>query len=195
MRFWYRANLCFAVACTSSTRSRWRCMASSFLYSFFARSSPATSVSYSASLFVVGKSNQIMHSILSPSRVWITTPAPSARLLEDPFVWMLHYMRASTSLPSDWANSTMKSATAYPFIAVHGRYCIPNSLSFITHKAICSATSGLLMALLKGWSVKTMIVYAWKYGLSFRVIVTSANANFSIWGYLSSAPWNARFIK
>ena len=32
----------------------------------FARSSPTTNASYSISLFVVGKSSQIMHLILSP---------------------------------------------------------------------------------------------------------------------------------
>ena len=47
-------------------------------------------------------------------------------------------------------------------------------------KAILPATSGLLMALLKGLSVKTTMVCAWKYGLSFRAAVINAKANFSI---------------
>ena len=89
----------------------------------------------------------------------------------------------------------MKSATICPFTAVCGRYCTSNLLSLIAYKAILPAASGLLMALFKGWSVKTMMVWAWKYGLSFRAAVTSANANFSILGYLSSTPWNALFIK
>ena len=50
----------------------------------------------------------------------------------------------------------------------------------IAHKAILPATSGLLMALLKGLSVKTTMVCAWKYGLSFRVAVINTKANFSI---------------
>ena len=62
-----------------------------------------------------------------------------------------------------------------------------NSLSSIAHKVIILAASGLLMALFKGWSVRTMMVWDWKYGLSFHAAVTSAKANFSILGYLSSA--------
>ena len=89
----------------------------------------------------------------------------------------------------------MKSAIICPFIAVRGRYCTSNSLSSIAYKAILPAASGLLIALFKGWSVKTMMVWAWKYGLSFRAAVTSAKANFSILGYLSSASRNALLIK
>ena len=65
----------------------------------------------------------------------------------------------------------------------------------MVHKAILPTASGPLMALFKGWSVKTMMVWAWKYGLSFRAAVTSAKANFSILGYLSSAPQNAPLMK
>ena len=89
----------------------------------------------------------------------------------------------------------MKSATTCPFIAVRGRYCILNSLSSITHRAIHPAASGLLMTLFKGWSIKTMMVWACKYDLSFRAAITSMKANFSIWGYLSSAFQNALLMK
>ena len=89
----------------------------------------------------------------------------------------------------------MKSATICPLTAVRGRYYTSNSLSSIAHKAILPAASGLLIALFKGWSDRTMMVWAWKYGLSFRVAVTSAKANFSILGYLSSTPRNALLIK
>ena len=89
----------------------------------------------------------------------------------------------------------MKSATICPFTAVHGQYRTSNSLSSIAHKAILPVASRLLMALFKGWSVKTMMVWAWKYDLSFRTAVMSAKANFSILGYLSSAPRNALLIK
>ena len=40
-----------------------------------------------------------------------------------------------------------------------------------------------------------MMVWAWKYGLSFHAIVTSAKANFFILGYLFSASRKALFIK
>ena len=89
----------------------------------------------------------------------------------------------------------MKSATICPFTAVRGRYYTSNSLNSIAYKAIISTAFGLLIALFKGWSVKTMMVWAWKYSLSFRAAVTSAKANFSILGYLSSAPRNALLIK
>ena len=160
-----------------------------------ARSNPATKTSYSTSLFVIGKSRRIMHSILSPSRVWSTTPAPPACLFEDPSIWTLHCTTTSTPWLSMKVNSAMKSATTCPFIAVRGRYHISNSLSSTAYNTVCPATSGLLMVLLRGLSVKTTIVYAWKYGLSFRAAITNANVNFSIWRYLSSAPQNPWLVK
>ena len=146
----------------------------------FARSNSATKALYSASLLVVGKSSCIKHLILSPFEVCITTLAPPVRRFEDPSVWMHHCPRTSAPLPSNWVYSAMKSATTCPFIVVHGRYCISNLLSFIAYRAICPTASGLLMALFRGWSVMTMMVWAWKYSLSFRVAITSAKANFSI---------------
>ena len=89
----------------------------------------------------------------------------------------------------------MKSATICPFTAVHGRYCTLNSFSLIALKAILSVASGLLIALFKGWSVRTTIVWAWKYGLSFRAAIISAKANFSILGYISSASRKALLMK
>ena len=89
----------------------------------------------------------------------------------------------------------MKSATICPFTAVQGRYCTLNSLSSIALKAILSVASGLLIALFKGWSVRTTIVWAWKYGLSFRAAIISAKANFSILGYISSASRKALLMK
>ena len=89
----------------------------------------------------------------------------------------------------------MKSATICPFTAVRGRYYTSNSLSSIAHKAILLAASGLLIALFKGWSIRTTIVWAWKYGLSFHAVVISAKANFSILGYLSSALRKALLMK
>ena len=55
-----------------------------------ARFSPAIKASYSASLFVRGKSSQIMHLISSPFRQRSTTPIPPACLLEDPSLWTLY---------------------------------------------------------------------------------------------------------
>ena len=55
-----------------------------------ARSRPATSASYSASLLVVGKSRGTMHSTVSPSSDSSITLAPPVYLLDDPSVCMLH---------------------------------------------------------------------------------------------------------
>ena len=161
----------------------------------FTRSKPVTKTLYFASLLVVGKSRWIMHSILSPSEVWSTMPTPPACLLEDSSVWMLRYGISSTPWPSMRVNSVMKSATTCPFIVVCGQYCISNSFSLTAHNAIRPVASGLPIALRRGLFVKTMIVCAWKYGLSFRATVTNAKASFSIWGYFSFAPWNARLVK
>ena len=92
-------------------------------------------------------------------------------------------------------NLAMKLATTFPFIVVCRQYCMSNSLNSIAHKAIRLVASGLFMTLLKGLSVRTTMVYAWKYGLSFHAVVTNVKARFSIWGYLSSAPQNARLVK
>ena len=92
-------------------------------------------------------------------------------------------------------NSMMKSAVTYPFMAVREWYCMSNSLNSITHKAIRPAASRLFMTFLNGLSIRTIMVYAWKYDLSFRAVVTNAKASFSIWEYLSSAPQNAWLVK
>jgi len=146
----------------------------------FARSSPAIKVSYSTSLLVVGKSRRIMHSILSHSGLWSTTPAPPACLLEDPSVWILHHGIPSTRWPSTRVNFAMKSTITCPFIAVHSRYYMSNSLNSTAHNAIHPVDLGLLIALRRGLSIRTTTVYAWKYGLSIRATVTNTKASFSI---------------
>ena len=88
----------------------------------------------------------------------------------------------------------MKSEMACPFIVVHGQYYMSNLLNSIAHSAIHLAASRLLIALQRGLSVRTITVYAWKYGLSLRVAVTNAKASFSIGGYLSSAPQSALLV-
>ena len=147
-----------------------------------ARSSSAIKASYFTSLLVVGKSKKIMHSILSPSWLWSTTPTPPACLFEDPFVWMLHYGTSFAPWPFTRVNFEMKLATPCLFLAVRNRYCMSNSLNSIAHNAICPVALGLLMALRRGLSVKTTTVCAWKYNLSFRAVVTNAKTSFSIRG-------------
>ena len=91
-------------------------------------------------------------------------------------------------------NSAMKLGTTCPLMAVCGQYYTSNSLNSIAHSAICPAASGLLIAHYKGLSVRTITMWAWKYGLSLRAAITKANASFSIGGYLSSAPRSARLV-
>ena len=55
-----------------------------------ARSRPAISASYSASLLVVEKSRRTVHSTISPSSDRSTTPTPSTCLLDDPSICTLH---------------------------------------------------------------------------------------------------------
>ena len=62
----------------------------------------------------------------------------------------------------------------------------------LAHSANCPTASGLLIARRNGLSVRNIIVWAWKYGLSLRAAVTKAKASFSIGKYLSSTPRSAR---
>ena len=67
-----------------------------------------------------------------------------------------------------------------------------NSLNSIAHNAIRPTASRLIIARRKGLSVRTITVWDWKYGLSLQAAITKAKASFSMGGYLSSTPRNAR---
>lgn len=84
-------------------------------------------------------------------------------------------------------NFAIKSAKAYALIAVLGQYWASNSPSSIAYRTSHLAASGLFMAFCSGLSFWTTMVCALKYGLSFRAVVISVKANFSIEGYLSLA--------
>ena len=77
-------------------------------------------------------------------------------------MWMLHCGIFSAPWPSTRMNSGMKSATTCLFMAVHSQYRMSNSLHSTAHNAICPTASGLLIALCKGLSVRTITVCAWK---------------------------------
>ena len=79
-------------------------------------------------------------------------------------------------------------------MAVRKRYSTSNSLNLITYSAIRPAASGLIIALCRGLSVRTIIVWAWKFGLSLRAAITNTKSSFSIEGYLSSTPRSARLV-
>ena len=136
-----------------------------------------------------------MHSISSLSRERSMTLALLAYLLDDPSVWILHWGHSPAPWPSMLVNSVMKSMTTCPFMAVRGWYCTSNLLNLIAHSAIRPAALGLLIALRRGLSIKTITVCALKYSFSLWAAVTKAKASFSIGGYLSSAPQSARLMK
>ena len=105
-------------------------------------SSPATSASYFASLLVVGKLRQTIHSTVSPSGDSSTTPALSACLLDDPSTCMLHRGDSSVPLSSPLVNSAMKFVTICPLMVVRGRYWMSNSLNSMAYSANRLAASG-----------------------------------------------------
>ena len=69
-----------------------------------------------------------------------------------------------------------------------------NSLNSIAYKTSHPAASKLSIVFWKGLSVWTTVVCAWKYGLSLWAAVIKVKGNFSIGGYLSSAPLSARLV-
>ena len=125
-----------------------------------ARSRPATSASYSASLLVVGKSRRTIHSIVSPSGDSSTMPAAPAYLLDDLSVYMLHWGDSSASLSSSWVNFAMKSAMICPLMTVREWYWMSNLLNSMAHSANRLAASGLLIARRRGLSVKMITMWA-----------------------------------
>ena len=68
------------------------------------------------------------------------------------------------------------------------RAVLKNSLNSIAHSVNRLAASGLLITCCNSLSVRTITVWAWKYGLSLRATVTKAKASFSIGRYLSFVP-------
>ena len=125
-----------------------------------ARSSLSTRASYSASLLVAGKSRQTIHSILSPSGEQSTIPTLPTCLLDNPSIWILHWGCSLAPWPSMLVNSTMKSATTCPFMAIREQYYTSNSLNSIAHSAIRPVDLGLLITRCKGLSIRTTTVWA-----------------------------------
>ena len=128
-----------------------------------------------------------MHSIMSFSEDFRSTPIPSTCLLGDPPILTNHRVALQPS-SSFVVNLTTKLARAWALSVVLGQYCTSNSLSSIVYRTNCLAASGLFIALSRGLSVWTIMMYAWKYGLSLQVDVIRAKANFSIGGYVPFVP-------
>ena len=96
------------------------------------------------------------------------------------------------SVGSAEVNSMMKSAKTCPLIVVLGLYLMSNSLSSMAHFTSLPEVSGLCNICFIRYSIRSSMVWAWKYGRSLLVVVTNARTSFSIFGYLSSAPLKAR---
>jgi len=158
-----------------------------------ARSKPKRTTSYSASLLVVGNWRRMVHSTISPSSDYRTTPPLPTRWLDELSVHKIHVAGPSSS-SSFAVNSATKSTKAWALIVVLGWYSMLNSSSSIAHKIIHPAAFGIFIALCNGLSVWTIMVYAWKYGLSFRAAVIREKASFSMRGYLPSALGSARLV-
>lgn len=77
-------------------------------------------------------------------------------------------------------NSAMKSAIAYPLVALLGIYLMSNSLSAIVHCTIFPELSGLFNTFISGALVRTLTVWAKKYGLNFLADTTNTNANLDL---------------
>ena len=128
-----------------------------------------------------------MHSIMSFSEDFRSTPIPSTCLLGDPPILTNHRVALQPS-SSFVVNLTTKLARAWALSVVLGQYCTSNSFSSIVYRTNCLAASGLFFALSRGLSVWTIMMCAWKYGISLQAAVIRAKVNFFIGGYLFSAP-------
>ncbi|KAI5348600.1 hypothetical protein L3X38_001487 [Prunus dulcis] len=137
---------------------------------------PAKRASYSASLLEVQKSNRRPYSILSPSGVLSTKPAPHPCWFAEPSTCKPHTgvevskRSASSSTGNtvsvtasgvdcavDGVSSEIKSATAWPFSAGLGTNCMSNSPSSITHLINRLEISGFWSPCRSGWLVRTLI--------------------------------------
>ena len=84
-------------------------------------------------------------------------------------------------------NSTMKSTSSWPLIAVYGLNWISNSPSSVDHLVRRPEASGFWKTYFNGNLVRIMMVWAWKYGLNFHDVTMRARASFSISGFCVSA--------
>ena len=129
-----------------------------------ANSNPLRRASYSASLLVVWYCKRAAYFNLSPSGDLSITLIPPAYNVDEPSTLMTHFRTSSTSSSSLWLglNSAMKSANTYALITFLGWYLTSNSLSFMAHWISCPATSNLFIPFFNGWSIKTLMTWAWK---------------------------------
>ena len=130
----------------------------------FANSNPLRKASYSTSLLGAGYYGWTLYFNSSPSGDCKTTPIPLVCSVDDPSTWMTHVLTSSIMSKSSWlgVNSAMKSTRTCAFIAFLGWYLMSNSLSSIAHWISHPKAFNLFISILSGWSVITLMMWAWK---------------------------------
>ena len=89
--------------------------------------SPVSMALYSASVLVIRNWIWTPYFKVSPSGVVMTTPTPPLFCVDDSSVWIVQRLGSSwLSLCSGMVNFAMKSTSAWAFMAILGRYSMPN---------------------------------------------------------------------
>ena len=111
--------------------------------------SPISKASYSASLLVIGNLSWAPYLRTSFSGEVMTMPALPPFCVDNPSVFIVQ--RSSWLFASSGVvNSAMKSANAWAFIAIRGRYSTSNWLSSMAYCTIHPAALGLFITFLIG---------------------------------------------
>lgn len=141
----------------------------------------ARKASYSDLLFDALNPNQIVEFKVNWSRVTTITPVSLNFSLEKPSTYSFYSRRSgfSSSTFSRWVNSSTKSISTKSFIILRGQYSrwySPNSIEQVTsHPEILYGVTTFF----RGCSIKTLMLWAKRYGLSFLAGVINDNASFS----------------
>lgn len=146
--------------------------------------------SYSASLFEAEKPNLMDCFSLSPEGDMRTTLASSLFFFEDPTTYIIHvspFLMLSVSRLLYLGSLMMKSTNTWPLRLCRGLYSIPNLPSSMAHLTNRPERSNICKTTYIGWSVRTTMACAWKYGLIFLAVVCSDKATFSSLAYRVSA--------
>ena len=150
-----------------------------------AKSSPARTTSYSASLLEVKKLRRIACSTNSPVGDYRIKPTLDLDALDVLSTWNIYYcsLGNSTECVIFLESLTIKSTLTCPFSANLDWYLILYSLNSMAHFNIRSNRSSLYRVLRSGWFVSTITWWAKKYGWSFWAVLFKARVICSIMEY------------
>ena len=128
-----------------------------------AKFKPMMRASYSALLLVAWNCRRDAYFRQSPFGDLKIISIPPTCCVDDPSTWTIH---CGAPLLFCWSlvgvNLAIKSASTWAFIASCGWYFTSNSLSSIAYWINCPIASNLFMAFLSGWSIMTLMTWAWK---------------------------------